>query len=141
LESIPGLHKRLKIQARILSLLVLGGSEQVLVSFPQQSHFLSFIWLDRVDQGLINYIETKETLRHTANEGPERIQYKYLVPIYVFPEMKLCSLVISKTVLLCSVFQFLHSYICEKFIYFQDQLVYFSAAKYVDRSWEYINRS
>jgi hypothetical protein len=32
----------------------------------------------------------------TANEGPLRIQYKCLVPIYVFPEMKLCSLVISK---------------------------------------------
>jgi hypothetical protein len=34
----------------------------------------------------------------TANEGPVRIQYKYkcLVPIYVFPEMKLCSLLISK---------------------------------------------
>jgi hypothetical protein len=26
---------------------------------------------------------------HTANEGPVRIQYKCLVPIYVFPEMKL----------------------------------------------------
>ncbi len=25
---------------------------------------------------------------HTANEGPVRIQYKCLVPIYVFPEMK-----------------------------------------------------
>ena len=33
----------------------------------------------------------------TANEGPVRIQYKCLVSIYVFPEMKLCSLVISKT--------------------------------------------
>ncbi len=30
----------------------------------------------------------------TANEGPVRIQ---LVAIYVFPEMKLCSLLISKT--------------------------------------------
>jgi hypothetical protein len=30
----------------------------------------------------------------TANEGPVRIQYKCLVPIYVFPEMKQCSLVI-----------------------------------------------
>jgi hypothetical protein len=27
--------------------------------------------------------------KHTANEGPMRIQYKCLVPIYVFPEMKL----------------------------------------------------
>jgi hypothetical protein len=33
----------------------------------------------------------------TANEGPVRIQYKYLVPLYVFPEIKLRSLVISKT--------------------------------------------
>jgi hypothetical protein len=32
----------------------------------------------------------------TANEGTLRIQYKCLVPIYVFPEMKLCSLLISK---------------------------------------------
>jgi hypothetical protein len=31
--------------------------------------------------------------------------------------------------------------ICERFIYFQDRSVYFAAAKYVDRSWEYINRS
>jgi hypothetical protein len=34
---------------------------------------------------------------HTANEGPVRIQYNRLVPIYVFPEMKLHSLIISKT--------------------------------------------
>jgi hypothetical protein len=34
---------------------------------------------------------------HTAKEGPVRIQYKCLVPTYVFPEMKLCSLIISKT--------------------------------------------
>jgi hypothetical protein len=33
---------------------------------------------------------------HTANEDPVRIN-KCLVPIYVFPEMKLCCLVISKT--------------------------------------------
>ncbi len=34
---------------------------------------------------------------HTANEGQVRIQYKYLVPIYVFPEMKLHGLFISET--------------------------------------------
>jgi hypothetical protein len=33
----------------------------------------------------------------TANEGPVRIQYKCLVPIYVFSEMKLWGLVISKS--------------------------------------------
>jgi hypothetical protein len=32
----------------------------------------------------------------TANDGPVRIQYKCLVPIYVFPEIKLCSLIIFK---------------------------------------------
>ncbi len=32
----------------------------------------------------------------TANEGPVRIQYKCLVPIYVFPEMKLRGLAIPK---------------------------------------------
>jgi hypothetical protein len=35
--------------------------------------------------------------RRTANEGPMRIKYRCLVPIYVFPEMKLYGLVISKT--------------------------------------------
>ncbi len=32
----------------------------------------------------------------TANEGRVKIEYKCLFPINVFPEMKLCSLVISK---------------------------------------------
>jgi hypothetical protein len=46
--------------------------------------------------------------------------------------------VISKTELVCSVSQFLHSYICERFIYFQDRSAYSAAGKYVGRSWEYI---
>jgi hypothetical protein len=40
-------------------------------------------------------VEDKEQ-RCTAKEGSVRNQYKYLVPIYVFSEMKLCSLLISK---------------------------------------------
>ncbi len=47
--------------------------------------------------------------------------------------------VISKTELWWSVSHFLHSYNCERFIYFQS--AYSAAGKYVDRSWEYINRS
>jgi hypothetical protein len=35
----------------------------------------------------------------------------------------------------------LHSYICERFIYFQVQSAFSATGKYVDRSWEYINRS
>ncbi len=34
---------------------------------------------------------------------------------------------------------FCHSYIWEKFIYFQDRSAYSAAGKYVNRSWEYIN--
>ncbi len=37
------------------------------------------------------------SLCRTTNKGPMRIQYKCLVLIYVFPEMKLRGLVISKT--------------------------------------------
>jgi hypothetical protein len=32
-------------------------------------------------------------------------------------------------------------YICERFIFFYDECVYCAAAKYVHRSWDYINRS
>jgi hypothetical protein len=48
------------------------------------------------NQLFISYILLKAD---PANEGPVRIQYKCLVPIYLFPEMKLCkcSLVIPKT--------------------------------------------
>ncbi len=62
-----------------------------------------------------------------------------VVPIYVFPEMKLCSLVIFKTELKRSVSQFLQSCMCERFIYYQDRSAYFAPANYVDRSWEHIN--
>jgi hypothetical protein len=42
-----------------------------------------------------------------------RIQYKCLVPIYLFPQKQLRGLVISKTELHCSVTQCPHSCICE----------------------------
>ncbi len=41
--------------------------------------------------------------RYTANEGPVRIKYKCLVPIYVFQDMKLRDLIISIAELQCSV--------------------------------------
>ncbi len=78
----------------------------------------------------------------TANEGLLRIQYKCLVPIYVFPEMKLCSILISKTdIMFCLPVPIIIYSICERFIFFQDRSVYFAAAKYVDRYWEYLNRT
>jgi hypothetical protein len=42
-------------------------------------------------------------LRYTSNEGRARIQYECLVPIYVFPEMKLLGLVVSKIELFSNV--------------------------------------
>jgi hypothetical protein len=61
---------------------------------------------------------------YTANEGPVSIQYKCLVTIYVFPELKLLGLIISKTELLCFVSEFPQSCICERFIYPQDRCAY-----------------
>ncbi len=37
--------------------------------------------------------------------------------------------------------QFPHSCVCERFIYSQDLSAYSAAGQYVDRSWDYINRS
>ena len=56
---------------------------------------------------------------YTANEGPVRIQYKCLVPIYVFPKMKLRGLVPNSCI----------SSICERFVYSQDWSAYLAAAK------------
>jgi hypothetical protein len=67
------------------------------------------------------------------------LQCKCLVHIYIcIPRNETVS---SKTELQNSFSQFLHSYICERFIYFQDQSAYSAAGKYVDRFWEYISRS
>ncbi len=54
---------------------------------------------------------------HTTNEGPGRILYKCLVPIYVFPEMKLGGLVISQTKLPCSDSQLLYTHISVRDLY------------------------
>jgi hypothetical protein len=65
-----------------------------------------------------------------ASKGPVRIQYKYLVPLYVFPEIKLIGIVISNTeIMFClSISTFMYS-ICERFIYSQDQSVYFCCSQ------------
>jgi hypothetical protein len=73
---------------------------------------------------------------YTANEGPARIQYKCLVPIYVCTVHVQPPFFQNRIIMFCLPIP-MHSYI----IYFQDRSVYFAAAKYVERSWEYINRS
>ncbi len=64
-----------------------------------------------------------------------RIKYKCLVPIYVFPEIKLIFPKQNYNVLSPS--SYAHTYICERFIYFQVLFAYSAAGKYVERFWEY----
>ncbi len=73
--------------------------------------------------------ENKEIPVYNANEGPVRIQYKCLVLIYAFPEIKLHGLVISKTELQCSVSQFPHSITVNDLYIPRIGLPHFAAAK------------
>ncbi len=47
----------------------------------------------------------------------------------------------NRIIMFCLPVHTLHLYICERFIYFQDQSAYSAAGEIVDRSWGYINRS
>ncbi len=73
------------------------------------------------------------SITHCKWKGRWESNIKCLVPIYISPEMKLPSLVISRTELQCSVSQFPHSCICEGFIYSQRRSSYFAAVKYIGR--------
>ncbi len=75
-------------------------------------------------------------------KGRVRIQYICLVPIHVFPEMKQCCPIFPKQNYNdLSLSSYTHISVRDLYTYFQDRSVYFSAAKYVDRSWDWINRS
>jgi hypothetical protein len=87
-------------------------------TFLQKNFFIITEW-DRP-----NVKELVWSIR-TANE--EQVRFQYMVPIYVFPEMKLHGIVISKKE--CSVSRFLHSCICEYFIDSQDRSAYFAPAQ------------
>jgi hypothetical protein len=65
----------------------------------------------------------------TVNEGPVRIQYKCLVPIYLFPEIKLRGLIISKTEGQYNVLPPNTTFMYMLSIYSQDRSAYFDAAK------------
>ncbi len=81
-------------------------------------------------------VNKKRKIKHTANEGPVRIQYKGLAPIYVFTEMKL--LFPKQNFMFCLPAPTL-IYLLGIYIYFQDRSVW--CRKYVDLFLEYINRS
>jgi hypothetical protein len=58
-------------------------------------------------------------------------------PFLYFQKWNCAACYFQNRIRMWSVSQFLQSYICERFIYFQDRSVYFAAAKNVDRYWEY----
>ena len=78
-------------------------------------------------------------LHHIANEGRWESSINVWIPFMYFQKWN-CYFQ-NRITVQCSVSEFLHSYISERFTYFQDQYAYSAAGKYVDRFWEYINRS
>jgi hypothetical protein len=71
-------------------------------------------------------ITAKTTYTYVNLTIPLVANCKCLVPIYVFPEMKLCALLFPKQNVLSPNFHN-HLYICEWFIYSQDRFAYFAA--------------
>jgi hypothetical protein len=88
---------------------------------------------------IANTVQYCTQARYTANEGLLRIQYKCLVPIMYSQKLN-CNFQ-NRIIMFCLPVSTLMYSICERFIYFQDRSAYSSAGKYVDQSWEYINRS
>jgi hypothetical protein len=78
----------------------------------------------------VDFINDEENQTvYTEDEGPVRIQYKCLVPIYVSPEMKLVSLFPKQNYDVLS--PNFHIHVSdERFIYSQEnRSAYFAAAK------------
>jgi hypothetical protein len=109
-EAKPGVVAVSVLQAKVMALQRANTKilKQIFLEKELRGHSPNFCVLERfifyVEIGTAaaqcpekEYINGIFVAACTANEGLVRIQYKCLVPIYVFPEMKLCGLVISKT--------------------------------------------
>jgi hypothetical protein len=92
-------------------------------------HFLGLWLFNHVTGFHLRAPATSAFSHQTENEGPVRIQYKCLVPIYVFPEMKLRGLITvfpkQNNNVLSPNLEFTHSCICERFIYSLDWSAFF----------------
>ncbi len=106
-----------------------GTSNRVLVPARQAGNrFLGSL------KGVQIWAQANNCSIRTANDVDRtitslRIKYECLVPIYVFPEMKLSRYFQNRIIMFCLSIPTLIYYICERFIYFQDLSVYFAAAK------------
>jgi hypothetical protein len=67
------------------------------LTFYEDNCLLTCLFKKHRDRNPDLWSREEKNITHTANERPVRIKYKCLVPIYVFPEMKLRRLVNSKT--------------------------------------------
>ncbi len=74
---------------------------------------------------------------HTANEEPLRIQYKMSGSHLCIPRNEF----VHCAALLFPKQNYNFNFLSPRFIYFRNRSVYIAASKYVDHSWEYINRS
>jgi hypothetical protein len=100
------LHKVHSISTILQHMLKLINSKNHTISLFQNCSYCNIIFVvsssrlcraqSSVSDPDLDYIRIRNQEILTANEGPMRIQYKCLVPIYVFSEMKLCSLLITK---------------------------------------------
>jgi hypothetical protein len=97
---------------------------------------LGYKWVARS-----KYFWQKSQIATLQIKGPVRIQYKCLVPIYVFPEMKPSGLAISRKQNYNVPSPNFHIHVSVNDLYIpRIGLFHFAAAKYADRSCEYINR-
>jgi hypothetical protein len=104
----------------------------------------SFMWYSCVSRTL-DMVKVRTTSRPTVinlstlQMKGERKSYENVWFPFMYSQK--WNFYFQNRIIMFCVSQFLQSYICERVIYFQDWSAYSAAEKYLDQSWEYINRS
>ncbi len=90
-------NKKCCISAEKLAVKMQAGNLRSLIKRPDHTRLLSSFMMGQARNSMLSHsamytiwpCNTGFIDHYTANEGPVRIQYKCLVPIYAYPEMKL----------------------------------------------------